>query len=721
VGREIGTAQVQDEIKNMSDERCSNPTSLPVRFLYLPISAWLLIIFSLLVFLKTCWIFFYPTGPTVFLDELLYKEDAQQIFSGRLHDGTLYGWAYPPLYPVLLSPAFLSQKHWYEWMLFINTLLSSSIIFPAYLISKKLLPEKMVFLPAIMVALLPFHAVYFSLLMSENLFLLVFLFALYFSLIREKRGWFSGMLVGVFCALAYMTKYLFLPSIPLLIGLWWLIPLIKKDLKGKSIWQKLNLPDLAAVTAGFLVIYTPWLIYAQHIGVSVGKAMGLHFVSSYAEKISSAEFHFSSAAIKMSKLNSLVLWVTAYSSYLVLVLAPLLSILCLYFRLWFSKREDIPFREKLFFLFLIALSIGYFLLAVQHSWGAAYNYPVPQYLIGRYLMHLTPLYFIAAVVALYRLNNHMSSFKCSSIVIISLVALILVCAAQRILFEQAVWELPKGFAGIKFSSPDSFIYRSHVALWAVLSIIFLIGISLFAGCWNKKFNQLFMVQMIAGLLIFFQFSAFYNICRSTMTHGVWMLHPKRLAPILNHDINNGVASIALMYDLSVPGLHRGNFPDSFVFWGVPQNRLSVLALGEKMQNIPYNAKQYFLSGTHYDNMHALYSYDVDDKKYYLYATNWGKKRVPAPIVENYGPRSTKAGRGFNIQPSGSSAIWLRTRYATSATVIIFNGHELETTVGGGVVTAVVPDNLFSKTGEYQIYLLDKTRGNKSNSVVFKVE
>lgn len=715
------TAQVQDAIKNMSHEGYSNPASLPVRFLYLPISAWLLIIFFLLVFLKTCWIFFYSSGPTVFLDELLYKEDAQQIFSGRLHDGTLYGWAYPPLYPVLLSPAFLSQKHWYELMLFINTLLSSSIIFPAYLISKRLLPEKMVFYPVIMVALLPFHAVYFSLLMSENLFLLVFLFALYFSLIREKRDWFSGMLVGVFCALAYMTKYLFLPSIPLLIGLWWLIPLIKKDLTGKCIWQKLQPRDLAVVTAGFLVIYTPWLIYAQHLGVSVGEAMGLQFVTSYAEKISSAEFHLASSAIKMPKLNSLVLWVTAYSSYVVLVLAPFLSILCLYFRLWFLKREDIPFREKLFFLSLIALSIGYFLLATQHSWGAAYNYPVPQYLIGRYLMHLTPLYFIAGVVALCRINNHISSFKCSSIFIISLVALILVCAAQRILFEQTIWELPKWFANINFSAPDSFIYRRHIALWAVLSVIFFIGISLFAGCWNKKFNQPFMVQMIAGLLIFFQFSAFYNIYRSTMKHGVWMLHPKRLAPILNHDINNGVASIALMYDLHVPGLHRGNFPDSLVFWGVPQNRLSVLALGEKMQNIPDKAKQYFLSGTHYDNMHALYRYDVDDKKYYLYEASLRKMSVPAPIIENYGPRSTKVGRSFNVHPSGSSAIWLITKYDTPASVIIFNGHELETTVGGGVVTAVVPDNLFSKTGEYQIYLLDKARGNKSNSVVFKVE
>ena len=55
------------------------------------------------------------------------------------------------------------------------------------------------------------------------------------------------------------------------------------------------------------------------------------------------------------------------------------------------------------------------------------------------------------------------------------------------------------------------------------------------------------------------------------------------------------------------------------------------------------------------------------------------------------------------------------------TVVVFNGHELETTVGSEFVSAVVPVNLFSKPGEYQIYLLDKTWGNKSNSLIFRVE
>ena len=71
-----------------------------------------------------------------------------------------------------------------------------------------------------------------------------------------------------------------------------------------------------------------------------------------------------------------------------------------------------------------------------------------------------------------------------------------------------------------------------------------------------------------------------------MTHGVCQLHPRRLAPILKHDIDNGVASIALMYD--IPGLDSDSLSNSLVFWGVPQNRFSVLAIGEQTQNIHDN-------------------------------------------------------------------------------------------------------------------------------------
>lgn len=591
----------------------TNPGSPALRFLFASTTLWLIVTFVMLVGLKCYWVF-NSTGPVVFGDEFFYKDHAQRLVNGQPYG---HGAQYPPMYPLSLSLALLSKEHWYESMLFINALLSSSILFPVYLLSRRMLRGKVLFLPVIMAALLPFHAVYPSLLLSENLSLSLSLSAVYLALICEKRNWLSGALVGVFSAGAYMTKYLFLPSIPLLLGLWWLIPLLNKDLEGTSIRQKLQLPALAAVTTGFLILYSPWLLYAHYSGLSVRAAMGLSLAADYSKAIAGADIRFSGARTDVPNLGSLVLWVTAYGSYMVLVLAPLLSILCLYVRLWLSKKADIPFREKLFVSSLIVLSIGYSLLALQHSWGADFNYPEPQYLLGRYLMHLTPLYFLAVVIALDRLRNHIGSMRATFVLVTSLSSVILVYVAQRVLYEQAVWKLPPSFAGSTFNSPDSFIYRKHVALWAVLVIIAAIGIGFMAGRMNKMFATRYMLPFVAGLLILFQLGAFYMVCKSTMTHGGLRLHGRLLAPVFRTDLNNGVESIAVKHD--IPGLSGRYLLWSLYFWLAEgtESKIMVNAMSERAGNIPATAKQYFLSSVYSGDVYA-YAYNVDGTRYYLY-------------------------------------------------------------------------------------------------------
>jgi hypothetical protein len=696
----------------------TNPGILKLRPLLASTILWLMVVFVMLIAIKCYWVF-HPMGPVVFPDEFRYKESAQQIFNRQPYNCG-GGAHYPPLYSVSLSLALLSKEYWYEWMLFINALISSSLIFPVYLMSKRLLPPKLSFLPVIMTALLPFHAVYPSLLMSENLFLVLFLWALYFSLIREKRNWFSGAMVGALCACAYMTKYLFLPCIPLLIGLWWLIPLLKGDLKGQRLWQKLQLPALAAVMAGFLIAYFPWLLYAHYSGVSgAGEAMGLVAAVGYREAIASAEIRFSGARTNSPNLNSLLLWFTVYGSYMVLVLAPVLSILCLYFRVLFSKKENIPFREKLFFFSLMVLSIGYFLLAVQHSWGAGYNYPEPQRLLGRYLMHLTPLYLLAAIIALYRISDHISSMRTAFIIPTSLFSLVLVYGAQHILYEQAVWKLPPWFADSTFNSPDSFLYMYRVILWAVLTIILLIGISLIAGRINKVFAARYMLPFVAGLMILLQLRAFNIASARSMNRSSLAIHGRLLAPVFKTDLSKGVKSIALKYD--IPGLNDRNLLWSLDFWGIPESSIMMNAMTERTEAIPAAAKQYFLSSMSFDDK-PVYAYNDGDIRYYLYNLNWDKIHISAPMLLDFGPHSTKAGKGFNIQSSGQSALWFRTRYATAATVVVFNNNELETTVGNeSSVSAIIPDKLLKTPGEYTVFLLDKSQGIRSNSVVFRVE
>lgn len=592
----------------------TSPSLLTWRLPFTSSTMWLIVMFATLVGLKSYWIL-NSTGPTIFGDEFLYMHFAQRMFTGQPYDHYAH---YPPMYPLSLSLAFLSKTHWYETMLFINTLLSSSILFPVYLISKRMLPGHVSFLPVIMVALLPFHAVYPSLLISENLFLLVFLFSVYVSLIWEKRNWLAGVLVGVSSAVAYMTKYLFLPSIPFLLGLWWLTPLFNKDLKGNGIDKNLHLSALAAVTTGFLLVYSPWLFYAHYSGLTLlREAMGLENLISYVVETSRADIRISGARADVPNLESLVLWLAAYGSYMVLLLAPVLSILCLYVRLLLSKKADIPFRERLFVFSLIVLSIGYFLLAVQHSWGAEYNYPEPNYLLGRYLLHLTPLYFLAAVIALYRISNHISSLSAAFVILTSLFSLLLVYVAQHVLFEQAAWKLSPWFADIPFNSPDGFVYKERAVLWAVLIIIPAIGIGIIAGRRNNIFATRYMLPFIAGFLILFQFGAFYVVSNRIMAQRGWPLHGRLLAPVFRTDLNNGVESIALRYDIR--GLSSHNLLWSLYFWleQGPESKIVVNAIGEKSGMIPATAKQYFLSSLYSGDVYA-YAYVVDGTRYYLY-------------------------------------------------------------------------------------------------------
>lgn len=85
--------------------------------------------------------------------------------------------------------------------------------------------------------------------------------------------------------------------------------------------------------------------------------------------------------------------------------------------------------------------------------------------------------------------------------------------------------------------------------------------------------------------------------------------------------------------------------------------------------------------------------------------------VPGTLckIDNWGPRSTPAGKPFNIQSDGSSALWLRTTGAPSDAVVILGRVRLRTTVSDATVTAdLVPqvsDSILSSVGEHSVYLV----------------
>jgi len=87
-----------------------------------------------------------------------------------------------------------------------------------------------------------------------------------------------------------------------------------------------------------------------------------------------------------------------------------------------------------------------------------------------------------------------------------------------------------------------------------------------------------------------------------------------------------------------------------------------------------------------------------------------------------GPNKVKAGVGFNVQPNGSSAMWVKTENATKDTVIFWGNTKLATYFQSpNLLTAGVPNELFSKPGKFTIYLIDQQNKQKTNSVSLTVQ
>lgn len=94
------------------------------------------------------------------------------------------------------------------------------------------------------------------------------------------------------------------------------------------------------------------------------------------------------------------------------------------------------------------------------------------------------------------------------------------------------------------------------------------------------------------------------------------------------------------------------------------------------------------------------------------------------LLKSVGPDNIKAGVKFNVQPDGSSALWLNTEGVPKTAVPVLAGAELpgvNVRDSGTLVTAVVPDKLTKASGSFPLFLLDKPSGQKSNEIAFVVK
>jgi len=94
-----------------------------------------------------------------------------------------------------------------------------------------------------------------------------------------------------------------------------------------------------------------------------------------------------------------------------------------------------------------------------------------------------------------------------------------------------------------------------------------------------------------------------------------------------------------------------------------------------------------------------------------------------PVIENWGPKQTVQGKGFNVQPSGESAMWIKVADLPDARrykvrIGVFEAQPAKRIASG--VGVAVPDALLKSVGDHQVVLVDDATGGEIVVGTFEV-
>jgi glycosyltransferase involved in cell wall biosynthesis len=148
-------------------------------------------------------------SPWIMVDELVYSDMARS-FADTGHFllrgvNANYGF----VYPLLLSPAYKlsgSVADAYEWMRVLNALAMCSVVFPTYLLARRVVRPGFAFAAAALAVAVP-PTIYVGTLMTENVFYPIFMWLAY-ALVRalELPTVRRQVILLAVCALAFLTR-----------------------------------------------------------------------------------------------------------------------------------------------------------------------------------------------------------------------------------------------------------------------------------------------------------------------------------------------------------------------------------------------------------------------------------------------------------------------------------------------------------------------------------
>lgn len=345
----------------------------------------LLLFYLLLVAIKIV-LAMYIVTPTEFSDGYMYSKIAREIFYWNsntldIMDNSFF----PPLYPLLLSPAYIFGKMHliYPAMKILNALLSALIIFPVFFLAKEFLDSKKSLFITIAIAALAGNLNFSNYIMAENIFYPLAAFFFYFSyksIISGKNSY--AALSGLAASLCFLAKFLGFAFIPLYL----IIFLIFR--KGYNL--KFKALAIHYITA--LIFVLPY-IYIK-LSSSIGERSSVFSADSYLISLVSA------GGIPM-KIAGYFDWIVLYAIYILLASGIIFGVYSLAGIALKDKRMNIIYG-----MVFISAIITLIMVITNSVWfGESFLGLFSSRLIGRYTAVFLPLLMIMGYTAFNRLQG----------------------------------------------------------------------------------------------------------------------------------------------------------------------------------------------------------------------------------------------------------------------------------------------------------------------------
>jgi len=347
-------------------------------------------IFTASVMIKILFVIPSAFGPAIRGDEMHYFQAAHNLFDATYN---LQNISHAPVfYPMMLSVAFVFTENAYPVIKILNVLFFSSIVFPIFLIARNFFSRKEALLISALTCLLPFHFIIPRMVLSENLYFPIFLWTILLVSFapRDPKGYAVwNIQTGITIGILYLTRFITLSVIPAFLLSWWFKQPYGKEKLFKPGWKKLA--NLLLLVGSIVLTFCPWVIMGLKVGVRFSELLGFGITAE--------------TSTRQLTLSNLLIWVSLYLSYVILMLAPFMPVILAGIANLGIKNWPLELRN---WIISIAIILAGFLAAsVRHSWRADYNAEIPARIMGRYVLFFTPLFIITAFLFI----KHMPASK----------------------------------------------------------------------------------------------------------------------------------------------------------------------------------------------------------------------------------------------------------------------------------------------------------------------